>query len=136
MGILWAGAHMDADTRFLYRSEVFPNVRLIGVYGSTMILGGTPERVGLTDSDPCVFDPPAPFITFRIVDPDTGRPMGYGQRGQVVMNHVSKNMLLPNNLERDLATRIPPPPGQVGDSVADVSPVARFDDAAVIEGVY
>jgi acyl-coenzyme A synthetase/AMP-(fatty) acid ligase len=136
MGILWAGAHMDADTRFLYRSEVFPTVKLIGVYGSTMILGGAPERVGLTDSDPCIFDPPAPFITFRVVDPDTGRTVGYSQRGQVVMNHVSKNMLLPNNLERDLATRIPPPPGQVGDSVADVSPVARFDDAAVIEGVY
>jgi hypothetical protein len=52
------------------------------------------------------------------------------------MHHLSKNMLLPNNLERNLATRIPPPSGQVGDSVADVSPVVRFDDAAVIEGVY
>jgi len=95
-----------------------------------MILGGINERVGLPDEDPCVFDPPAPFITFRVVDPDSGRPVGYGERGQVVMHHLSKNMLLPNNLERDLATRIPPPSGQVGDSVADVSPVVRFDDAA------
>jgi acyl-CoA synthetase (AMP-forming)/AMP-acid ligase II len=135
-GILWSGAHMDPDTRFLYHSEVFPDVRIIGAYGSTMILGGINERVGLAEEDPCVFDPPAPFITFRVIDPDTGRPVGYGHRGQVVMHHLSKNMLLPNNLERDLATRIPPPSGQVGDSVADVSPVARFDDAAVIEGVY
>jgi hypothetical protein len=52
------------------------------------------------------------------------------------MNHVSKNMLLPNNLERDLATRIKPQAGQVGDSVADVSPVAQFGNEAVIEGVY
>lgn len=135
-GIMWAGAHMDADTRYLYRTEVFPGVKLIGAYGSTMILAGITERGDLTDDDPCVFDPPAPFITFGVVDPDTGGTVGYGERGQVVMNHVSKNMLLPNNLERDLAIRIQPPPGQAGDSVADVSPVTRFDDKAVIEGVY
>jgi hypothetical protein len=52
------------------------------------------------------------------------------------MNHLSKNMLLPNNLERDLATRIEPLAGQVGDAVADVSPVAQFDNEDVIEGVY
>jgi hypothetical protein len=52
------------------------------------------------------------------------------------MNHISKGMLLPNNLERDNATRLQPPPGAVGDSVADVSPVETFDNEAVIEGVY
>jgi phenylacetate-coenzyme A ligase PaaK-like adenylate-forming protein len=135
-GIVWGGAHMDADTRYLYRTEVFPEVKLRGGYGSTMILGGTNERAGLTDDDPCIFDPPAPFITFSVVDPGTGRTVGYGERGQVVMNHVSKNMLLPNNLERDLATRVEPLAGQAGDSVADVSPVAHFGDEAVIEGVY
>jgi hypothetical protein len=62
--------------------------------------------------------------------------VGYGERGQVMMNHISKNMLLPNNLERDLATRITPLAGKVGDAVADVSPVAQFDHEDVIEGVY
>jgi hypothetical protein len=71
-----------------------------------------------------------------VVDPDTGRKVAYGERGQVVMNHVSKSFLLPNNLERDLATRIRPLDGMVGDSVADVTPVQRFDDETVIEGVY
>jgi hypothetical protein len=52
------------------------------------------------------------------------------------MNHISKNMLLPNNLERDMAVRIEPPADQVGDSVADVTPVAQFGNEAVIEGVY
>jgi phenylacetate-coenzyme A ligase PaaK-like adenylate-forming protein len=135
-GILWGGAHMDADTRYLYRTEVFPGVKLVSAYGSTMILGGAIERAGLTDDDPRVYDPPAPFITFRVVDPGTGRTVGYGERGQVVMNHVSKNMLLPSNLERDLATRVEPPAGQAGDSVADVSPVASFGGEDVIEGVY
>ena len=52
------------------------------------------------------------------------------------MNHVSKSALLPGNLERDLAIRVPPPEGAAGDSVADVGPVAMFDDEVVIEGVY
>jgi phenylacetate-coenzyme A ligase PaaK-like adenylate-forming protein len=134
--ILWAGAHMDADTRQLYRTEVFPGVTLVGQYGSTMVLGGAAERAGLTDEHPCIFDPFSPYITFSVVDPDTGHKVPYGERGQVVMNHVSKSFLLPNNLERDMATRIRPPEGQVGDSVADVTPVQRFDDEAVIEGVY
>jgi phenylacetate-coenzyme A ligase PaaK-like adenylate-forming protein len=135
-GIMWGGAHMDADTRHLYRTEVFPGVKLVGGYGSTMVLGGTVERLDLTDEDPCIYDPPSPFITFTVIDPATGRQVGYGERGQVVMNHLSKNMLLPNNLERDLATRVEPLAGQVGDSVADVAPVAQFDNEAVIEGVY
>jgi acyl-coenzyme A synthetase/AMP-(fatty) acid ligase len=129
------GAHMDADTRYLFRTEVFPDVTLVDVYGSTMVLGGSAERLGGEDG-PRVFDPPSPFITFAVIDPDTGRRVAYGQRGQVVMNHVSKAMLLPNNLERDMATRIEPPTGQVGDSVADVTPVATFDNETVIEGVY
>jgi len=132
----WGGAHMDADTRQLYRTEVFPGVMLDGTYGSTMVLGGALERLGLTDEDPCIFDPFSPYITFSVVDPQTGRPVAYGERGQVVMNHVSKSFLLPNNLERDMATRMPPPEGQVGDSVADVTPVRRFDNETVIEGVY
>jgi phenylacetate-coenzyme A ligase PaaK-like adenylate-forming protein len=134
--IQWTGAHMDADSRFLYRTEVFREVSLFGIYGSTMVLGGADERLGLGDDDPCVFDPPSPFIAFSVVDPETRAPVPYGQRGQVVMHHVSKSFLLPNNLERDMATRIEPLAGQVGDSVADVTPVARFGGEEVIEGVY
>lgn len=134
--IVWQGAHMDPDTRHLLRTEVFPEIRLRGFYGSTMVLGGAFERPGLTDDEPCVFDPFSPYISFSVVDPETGADVAYGERGQVVMNHVSKGQLLPNNLERDTAVRVPPPTGQVGDSVADVRPVDRFDDEPVIEGVY
>jgi phenylacetate-coenzyme A ligase PaaK-like adenylate-forming protein len=134
--IQWAGAHMDADTRYLFRTEVFPGVGLYGFYASTMVLGGAYERIGLTDDDPCVFDPFSPYLSFSVINPETGDEVGYGERGQVVMNHISKGMLAPNNLERDMAVRVKPPAGQLGDSVADVSPVASFDDQSVIEGVY
>lgn len=134
--INWVGTQMDPDTRHLMRTEVFPGVVLYSGFGSTMILGNASERPGLTDDDPCVYDPYSPYMTFRVIDPDTGETVPYGTRGQVVMNHVSKSLLLPNNLERDTAIRVEPLPGQVGDSVADVAPVREFDDETVIEGVY
>ncbi len=134
--ILWGGASMDADTRHLLRAEVWPGIDLLGGYGSTMVLGSALERPGLADDDPCVFDPFSPYVSFAVVDPGSRREVVYGQRGQVVMHHVSKSMFVPNNLERDTALRIPGPPGQMGDSVADISPVAVFDNQAVVEGVY
>jgi phenylacetate-coenzyme A ligase PaaK-like adenylate-forming protein len=134
--IEWVGTHMDADTRQLYRTEVFPGLALAGGYGTTLGLAGLPERPGLDNDDPCIFDPFSPYTTFSVVEPATGHTVAYGERGQVLMNHVSKSFLLPNNLERDLATRIRPLEGQIGDSIADVTPLERFDDEPVIEGVY
>ncbi|WP_019854405.1 AMP-binding protein [Actinopolyspora mortivallis] len=134
--INWAGTQMDPDTRHLYRTEIFPRTILYSGFGSTMILGNASERPGLSDEDPCVYDPFAPYMSFRVIDPDTGKPVGYGERGQVVMSHVSKSLLLPNILERDLATRIEPPRGTDSDSVADIAPVQQFDNEGVIEGVY
>lgn len=134
--IIWGGTHMDADTRRIYQTEIFPGISFQGGYGSTMVLGGAFERPGLTDDDPCVFDPFSPYVTFSVVDPRSMEEVAYGERGQVVMNHVSKAMLLPNNLERDTALRIPGRSGQAGDSVADILPVDTFGGRAVAEGVY
>ncbi len=134
--IIWQGAHMDADTRDLLRTEIFPDVRIRGFYGSTMVLGGAFERIDTGQPTACVFDTFSPYITFSVIDPESGKNVSYGERGQVVMNHVSKGQLLPNNLERDTAVRVRPPAGQAGDSVTDVRPVDRFEDERVVEGVY
>ncbi|MGW4133489.1 phenazine antibiotic biosynthesis protein [Amycolatopsis japonica] len=135
--IMWGGAHLDADTRQVLQNEVFPKALLYGQYGSTMILGGSMERVEAPQvAGQCVFDSFSPYTTFSVVDPATGLEVAEGERGQVVMNHVSKALLLPNNLERDLAVRIAAPEGWLGDSVADVTPVPVFEKAEVIEGVY
>lgn len=52
------------------------------------------------------------------------------------MNHISKGMFIPNNLERDTAIRMNGPDNQIGDSVSEVVPVANFEGEPVIEGVY
>jgi phenylacetate-coenzyme A ligase PaaK-like adenylate-forming protein len=134
--IYWGGASVDADTEHLLRTEVFPDVPLHSSYGGTMGMCPTVDRMGLTDGEPRVFDPFSPHITFTVVDLETGRPVPYGERGQVVMNHVSRSMFIPNNDERDLATRVPPLPGQLGDSLCEVAPFGVFGGEDVIEGVY
>jgi hypothetical protein len=134
--IMWVGTQMDADTRHLHRTEVFPGVIVVGGFGNTMLLGHICERPGLTDDEPVVYDPFSPYMTLRVVDEQTGQLVEYGERGRLVLSHVSKSLFLPNNLERDHGTRVTGPPGQVGDSVADIAPVRVYDDEVVIEGVY
>src|SRR5437763_16447735 len=101
--------------------------------GRPMVL---PHAVTRTADGAFVFDPRTPYVVFRRVDPDTGEPVPYGEQGRVVMNHISKGMFIPNNLERDLAIRIPGPIAELSDSVSAVRPVASFEGEAVIEGVY
>ncbi|MFE2099027.1 phenazine antibiotic biosynthesis protein [Streptomyces sp. NPDC059468] len=134
--IRWGGTQLDPDSRYLYKTEVFPKTVLCGNYGSTMILGFAGERPDLPEDAGCVFDSCSPYVTFSVVDPETLHPVAYGDRGRVLVNHVSKSFFLPNNLERDVATRIEPLAGHVGDAVADIAPVATFENEAVIEGVY
>jgi len=131
--VLLSGAHVDLDTFDVLR-DVFPGAALATVFGSTMILSQAATRI--VDDGTAVFDPRSPYVVFWVVDPETGEQVPYGQRGQVVMNHVSKGMFIPNNLERDTAIRVPGPAGSVGDSVAEVAPVAVFGGEPVIEGVY
>ncbi|OBF70229.1 phenazine antibiotic biosynthesis protein [Mycobacterium sp. 852002-51613_SCH5001154] len=131
--LLLSGAHVDADTLDLLRG-IFPETTITMAFGSTMVLSQAVTRTA--DGDVFVFDPRAPYVVFWVVDPDTGERVPYGQAGQVVMNHISKGMFIPNNLERDLAVRMPGPAGELSDSVSEVRPVDTFEGEAVIEGVY
>jgi hypothetical protein len=136
--INWGGTHMDADSRFFYRTELFPEARLSGGYGTTMALGAVcNEREKLAHDSPCIYDPSlSPYVTMRVADPSTGQTVAYGERGQLVVSHVSKSFLLANNFERDTAVRVKPVYDQVGDSVANIEPLAQFAGTEVVEGVY
>jgi phenylacetate-coenzyme A ligase PaaK-like adenylate-forming protein len=133
--ILLSGAHLDQDTLDVVR-EIFPNAAVATVFGSTMILSQTATRAPRSRGEPFIFDPRSPHVVLWVVDPDTGEQVPYGSRGQVVMNHISKGMFIPNNLERDSAIRRPGPDDQVGDSISEVEPVHTFEGETVIEGVY
>ncbi|MGW7531630.1 phenazine antibiotic biosynthesis protein [Amycolatopsis sp. NPDC054798] len=134
--VLYGGTSMDRDTRHLLRTEVFPDVNFVSIFGSTMIFCAMPERPGAAAGESPVFDPPSPFAMFSVIDPETGKNVPYGERGQVVTHHLTRNLFLPNNLDRDTAVRHPHRHGYQGDAVSDVSPVREFGDTKVIEGVY
>jgi hypothetical protein len=131
--LLLSGAHVDVDTLDLLRG-ILPATTITMAFGSTMVLSQAVTRTA--DGDAFVFDPRTPYVVFWVVDPDTGERVSYGQTGQVVMNHISKGMFIPNNLERDLAVRMPGPAGELSDSLSVVRPVSAFEGEAVIEGVY
>jgi hypothetical protein len=78
----------------------------------------------------------SPYVFLSVVDAGTGAPAGVGERGRVIVSHVSKSMLIPHNAERDTAVRVRPAGGRAGDAVADVAPVPTVRGETVIEGVY
>ncbi|WP_416961493.1 phenazine antibiotic biosynthesis protein [Streptomyces sp. Agncl-13] len=133
--VIWTGAHMDPDTLDYLSTEFFPKARFRGSYGSTSVLSGTVQRPDPEGTGDVVFDSYAPYVLYRVVDPSSGRPVEYGAEGAVVMNHLTEYGLVPNSLERDLATRVPSPTG-VGDSLRNIRPVAEADGQKLIEGVY
>jgi hypothetical protein len=133
--LLLSGAHVDPDTLDVLRA-IFPETTITMAFGSTMILSQARTRATGTESLSITFDPRTPYVVFRVIDTVTGDTVPYGERGQIVMNHISKGMFIPNNVERDSAIRIPGPDDQVGDSVAEVRPVEVFEGEPVVEGVY
>jgi phenylacetate-coenzyme A ligase PaaK-like adenylate-forming protein len=75
------GAHLDEDTRDILR-DIFPNAVLHNAFGSNMILGAVPTRQPLQEHDPVIFDARSPYITFSVIDPQTDRPVSYGERAR------------------------------------------------------
>ncbi|MCV7224473.1 AMP-binding protein [Mycolicibacterium komossense] len=133
--MMLSGAHVTPDSMDILR-QIFPATTISMVFGSTMILSQAMTRTPEADSAHFIFDPRSPYVVFWVVDPETREPVADGERGQVVMHHISKGMFLPNNLERDSAIRSQGPQGQVGDSLSVVTPVGSHDGETVVEGVY
>jgi hypothetical protein len=134
--LTWAGTAMSKETRRLLENEVFPGIPIVGIYGNTM-MGAAPQRPRRPgDTEDCVFQPFHPYVQLSVVDPKTKADVAYGQRGQILLHRIERDVFLPNSLERDSAILVPQVPGFGGPGVADVQTFAAFDDAEVIEGVY
>lgn len=135
--IVWAGTSMSTESRRLLETEILPNVRLIGLYGNTMMGGAVQRPRQPGDTEDCVMQAFYPYVQLSVIDPKTRAEVPHGQRGQVLMNRLDREVFLPNVPERDSVLRIAPVPGFPGDGVADVQPLAvAADDDDVIEGVY
>ncbi|MGP3985974.1 phenazine biosynthesis protein [Streptomyces sp. 3N207] len=133
--IIWSGTSASAETLRQLDEVFFPEARLIGVYGNTL-MGLAPQRPPAPgDSHACVFETHPHTTLVQPVD-ESGAVVPYGQRGRVRLHLVSEEMLLPNVLERDTAVRVPPAPGGGQDGLADLAPYRAADGQDLIEGVY
>lgn len=134
--ILWGGASMDRHSRRLLRTEVFPNIPVVGIYGNTL-LGAAPERPAAAGGDAdCIFQPFVPYSYVSIIDESTGNEVPYNQRGRFRVHRIDRDVFLPSVLERDSGIRVSPVPDYAGDGVADVRPLPMAGNTRVIEGVY
>lgn len=137
-GVLWFGTHLSAESRRTLRDELLPGVKLVGLYGNTL-MGIAPERPRVGgEPDRPVFQPFFPYAVVQVVDPETRQPVPDGQRGRVLVSLLGRELFLPVNLERDEATRMAPQPGFRfdWDGVAEVTPVPEAELGQVVEGVY
>lgn len=137
-GIIWAGTSVSPETLRAFEQEVFTNAAVVGLYGNTM-MGIAPQRPrnGAPDDERCVFIPFHPFSQVRVVDPEnTGELVAYGERGQVKVSLISRDLFLPWTLERDCVTRVAPTPRYPQDGLADVQPLTTGLSQPAVEGVY
>jgi hypothetical protein len=134
--IIWAGTSMSAETIHLVEEELFPDVPLVGLYGNTL-MGIAPQRPRRADDDqPCVFQPFRPSCQIELVDyEDQTKLVDYGDRGRVKFTLLSRDMFVPNCVERDTAIRVRPTIGFAGDGVAQIEPLPSASSDAVV-GVY
>ena len=131
--ILWAGTAASPETLRMTEEELFPNTVVRGIYGNTL-MGIAPQRMREPgDGFPCVFRSYNPTSVVAVVNAETGRPVGYAERGRVRMHLLFRDMFLPNILERDSAVRVRPGQGDVIDGIADIRPASPDE---IIEGVY
>jgi phenylacetate-coenzyme A ligase PaaK-like adenylate-forming protein len=135
--IIWAGTSASLESLRLLEEEIFPDAKLIGLYGNTM--GGvSPQRPRRADDEqPCVFQPFQPNCQIELVDPDDeNRLVEYGERGRVRGTVLCTDYFMPNVMERDTAIRVRPTPEFPWDGVADVRPLEDPSGPVIIEGVY
>ncbi|UOE18877.1 AMP-binding protein [Thermobifida halotolerans] len=135
LGLLWAGTSVSAETLWQIENTFFPDAAVAAIYGNTL-MGIAPQRPRAEgDTHHCVFTPFFPQSVVEVVDPETRDQVGHGERGRVLMHLLSRDMFLPNVLERDMATRVEPGAGTV-DGLADIAPYQDGSGTKVIEGVY
>jgi hypothetical protein len=134
-GLIWSGTSMSATTLRLVEETFFPQAKVVGIYGNSLmgIAPQRPPREG--DEHRCVFQTFWPNSIVEVVDPETGQRVPYGERGRVLVHLLTRDLFLPNVVERDTAVRLPAAAHGEGDDLADIRPY-RASSATVIEGVY
>jgi len=133
-GILWAGTSVSPETLRLVEEEFFPEAKLVGLYGNTLMGIACQRPRAAEDTQRCVFQPFHPFCLIDVLDVTGTDVVPHGASGQVRTTLMTPEMFLPNNVERDFTERVLGNGAFPWDGVADVRPLPSA--TGVIEGVY
>jgi hypothetical protein len=126
-------------------AEMFPRAVMLSGYGNTLF-GMSPELA--FDAERGIdYYPHDARLVIRVIEQDggddkvrLGRPVGYGERGQVVAHRLDETQFIANMFERDTAVRIPPrrdavADGFVLDGIRDPQPI-RSETVKPAMGLY
>jgi len=104
--------------------QKYPNAEAIPMYATSF----TGANFDNPKSDDFEYHSIHPFISFDVVESEEtglGDTVDYGERGQVVLNHLSSGFLWPNQTERETAERrFPAELFGGGDGIADIRPLS------------
>lgn len=134
--LIWAGTSISEETLYLLEEEFFPDAKIVGWYGNTL-MGIACQRPRLPeDTERCIFQPFYPYCLVDVVKTDKPEELvSYGESGRVRVTLLTRELFVPNTLERDSAVRQRPASTFRWDGLARIGvlPNAREE---IVEGVY
>jgi hypothetical protein len=132
-GVICGGTHITTDTYLFLKREYLNAMKFALVYGNTLAGIAILHPDGVNDA--IRYYPQFPNFVLDVVDSnDVTRSVENYERGRVKVTTLTKDLFIPNLLERDSAIKIPPEEIFKCYGVADVEPFTR--EIKAIEGVY
>lgn len=106
-GIVHAGTPLDSDTNELLQTELFPDIPIIGMYG-TSTTGISYQAKGMIHKPyRVVYVPSSPYIILEVVNAD-GDIVPYESEGFLATYRLTEDYLIPGFWERDKGIRVKP----------------------------
>ena len=133
--ITLGGTAINIDTIRYAKSEILPECNFSASYGSTSGLGESHSGILDSTTESITYNSFAPYITYRVVD-NQGKSVSDGERGQIVLSHLSLYAFYPNIYERDSAILSGVTDYGAGAIITDVLPTQNVNGISIIEGVY
>ena len=135
-GIIHAGTAMERDSYRILAEDIFPNVPIYGMYGTSTTGISYQKPLEPEDDYRVIYIPSSPNIVLEIVDDQI---VPFEEEGHVATWRLTEDSLIPGFWERDRARRIRPY-GKMAelfpwDWIADIySPEFKIEGR--VEGVY
>lgn len=135
-GVVLGGTHVTKLFHKVLREEILHDIPLCIVYGNTLMGVAPQPEFRAEDGYDIHHYGLFPDFHIEVVDPDRpDQQVAYGQKGRIKINTLTKELFIPNMLERDEAVRIKGSDMFSWDGVANVSPLGEMKEE-IVEGVY